>query len=303
MVQRRRSSTTTRERSIARRPAAQRAASGAPLNRLPRAPQAHLGAEREAPRHAVGVDRPGVHQQPEPDRTRGLGVLTENHQNQGGVVRDRAVGLLQSRERQHQRAAGFQYNQLDFGPKGSSARSTSATAPARCSTQNCIYDPEPRRSHVNNDDGTIWYQGDRSSSSTALHRAVRSVDIDARQALRLARRQDRHADRASSITRFHFERPGGSDLTPTPAAAPARPACATRRPASAASSATDAPSVRQSSVGPRRRRLHAGSLEAVQAADHPPRHPLRLGHHAKLRRTDGVEPVRHRPAPRRGLST
>jgi len=140
----------------------------------------------------------------------GLGV-TENHQNQGGVFAIVQWDYFKSEHVNTNVQLGFQFNRLDFGPEGKLGSVDFGGDVGPYSTANGFYDPNRPR-HVNNDDGTVWYQG----SDIQLDRRY-TVQFDPSISLR-GKLFGSHDAKIGLQSRFmyhgfHFERPGGSDYS------------------------------------------------------------------------------------------
>ncbi len=140
----------------------------------------------------------------------GLGV-TENHQNQGGVFAVVRWDYVESEHVNTNIQLGFQFNRLDFGPEGKLGSVDFGGDVGPYSTANGFYDPNRPR-HVNNDDGTVWYQG----SDIQLDRRY-TVQFDPSISLRgtLLGSHDANIGLQSRFMYhgFHFERPGGADYS------------------------------------------------------------------------------------------
>jgi hypothetical protein len=137
----------------------------------------------------------------------GLGV-TENHQNQGGVFAILQWDYFKSKNVNTNVQLGFQFNRLDFGPEGKLGSVDFGNDVGPYSTANGFYDPNRPR-HINNDDGTVWYQG----SDIQLDRRY-TVQFDPSISLR-GKLFGSHDAKIGLQSRFiyhsfHFERPGGS---------------------------------------------------------------------------------------------
>ncbi len=137
----------------------------------------------------------------------GLGV-TENHQNQGGLFAIAQWDYFKSEHVNTNVQLGFQWNRIDFGPEGKLGSVDFGNDVGPYSTANGYYDPNRPR-HVNNDDGTVWYQG----SDIQLDRRY-TVQFDPSISLRgkLAGSHDAKIGLQSRFMYhgFHFERPGGT---------------------------------------------------------------------------------------------
>jgi len=137
----------------------------------------------------------------------GLGV-TENHQNQGGVFAIVQWDYFKSEHVNTNVQLGFQFNHLDFGPEGVLGSVDFGHDVGPYSTANGYYDPNRPR-HINNDDGTIWYQG-----SDIQYDRRYTVQFDPSISLR-GKLFGSHDAKIGLQSRFiyhgfHFERPGGS---------------------------------------------------------------------------------------------
>ncbi|MDB4966839.1 MAG: protein oar, partial [Myxococcales bacterium] len=140
----------------------------------------------------------------------GLGV-TENHQNQGGLFAIAQWDWFKSERVNTNVQLGFQYNRIDFGPEGRLGSPDFGSDVGPYSTANGFYDPNRPR-HVNNDDGTVWYQG----SDVQLDRRY-TVQFDPSVSLR-GRWLGSHDAKIGLQSRFiyhgfHFERPGGTSYS------------------------------------------------------------------------------------------
>ena len=98
--------------------------------------------------------------------------MAQDYQRQGSVFGILQWDYFHSQNINTQIQAGAFYSYLDFGPQGLFSTPDYQPTDKMFSAQNSTYDPN-RPLHINNDDGSLWYQG-----STAQYNKRYSVQFD-----------------------------------------------------------------------------------------------------------------------------